>query len=497
MVRWPPRNFGAVLRRAGAVAAAALLIVGPALSPSDWHDLSSALAASGGNGKGNNGNGKGNGGPTGAHEDQGSAAKANKDKKDKSTGDNAADEGDDADQAPASADQAGDADTLASPATTKRAGRVPASAVPGRSGHDFVAGEIVVANMADQTKLAAGRLGFVLLDERRLPALKLTLARLRVPRAMTEPAARRLLASRFPGISVDVNALYRPQGTLVLPAPDYPAKLIGWGPVPGACGRGLRLGLLDTAVDTALPGLGGADIIQRSFLTAQSIAASPEHGSAIAWILVGQRVGRTGGLLPGAELAVAGVFAADPEGVPTADVVALVSGLDWLAGRRTPVINMSFAGEPNTVVALALRRAIAGHAVVVAAAGNGGPTAAPAFPAAEAGVIAVTAVDSHAQPYAEANHGSYVAFAAPGVSVWTPGSTPAYRSGTSFATPFVAAAAARLADGAQPDLIRITRALARTARDLGLPGKDPVFGWGLLQAASPCSTLSAGASDRS
>ena len=193
----------------------------------------------------------------------------------------------------------------------------------------------------------------------------------------------------------------------------------------------------------------------------------------------------------------AGVFAADPEGVPTADVVALVSGLDWLAGRRTPVINMSFAGEPNTVVALALRRAIAGHAVVVAAAGNGGPTAAPAFPAAEAGVIAVTAVDSHAQPYAEANHGSYVAFAAPGVSVWTPGSTPAYRSGTSFATPFVAAAAARLADGAQPDLIRITRALARTARDLGLPGKDPVFGWGLLQAASPCSTLSAGASDRS
>ena len=315
---------------------------------------------------------------------------------------------------------------------------------------------------------------------------------------MTEPAARRLLASRFPGISVDVNALYRPQGTLVLPAPDYPAKLIGWGPVPGACGRGLRLGLLDTAVDTALPGLAGADIIQRSFLTAQSIAASPEHGSAIAWILVGQRAGRTGGLLPGAELAVAGVFAADPEGVPTADVVALVSGLDWLAGRRTPVINMSFAGEPNTVVALALRRAIAGHVVVVAAAGNGGPTAAPAFPAAEAGVIAVTAVDSHAQPYAEANHGSYVAFAAPGVSVWTPGSTPAYRSGTSFATPFVAAAAAaRLADGVQPDPIRITRALARTARDLGLPGKDPVFGWGLLQDASPCSTLSAGASDRS
>src|SRR5580765_3901615 len=172
MVRWPPRNFGAVLRRAGAVAIAALLMVGPALSPSAWHDLPSALAAPGGNGKGNNGNGKGNGGPTGAHEDQGAAAKAQKDKKDKSTGESDADEGDDADQAGASSDQASsaiDADTPASPAMTKRAKRIPTTAVPGRSGHDFVAGEIVVANMADKTKLAASRLGFVLLDERRLP----------------------------------------------------------------------------------------------------------------------------------------------------------------------------------------------------------------------------------------------------------------------------------------------------------------------------------------
>jgi len=29
------------------------------------------------------------------------------------------------------------------------------------------------------------------------------------------------------------------------------------------------------------------------------------------------------------------------------------SRLDWLAGRKTPVINMSFAGDSNAVVALA------------------------------------------------------------------------------------------------------------------------------------------------
>jgi hypothetical protein len=124
-----------------------LLIVGPALSPSDWHDCHRP-GAPGGNGKGNNGNGKGNGGPTGAHEDQGSAAKANKDKKDKSTGDSAADGGDDADRR---CDQRirQRPDTLASPAIARRS-------CPDRRGaraqrHDFVAGEIVVANMADKT----------------------------------------------------------------------------------------------------------------------------------------------------------------------------------------------------------------------------------------------------------------------------------------------------------------------------------------------------------
>jgi minor extracellular protease Epr len=105
-------------------------------------------------------------------------------------------------------------------------------------------------------------------------------------------------------------------------------------------------------------------------------------------------------------------------------------------------------------VALALRRAINGRAIVVAAVGNEGPTAPPAFPADEPGVIGVTAVDNHRQSYADANRGDDVDFAAPGVRVWTPGPTAAgsYHTGTSFATPFVTAAvAARLVEGAKPD----------------------------------------------
>ena len=402
-----------------------------------------------------------------------------------------------ADAAPAPAEQAAapapaeevvaaaPAEEVVAPAT---ANRVRArQAAPERSGRDYVADEVVVANVRGDARTAMGRLGFVLLNERRLASLNLTIARLRVPRHMTARAARRLLVVQYPGVLVDLNSLYRPQGQLVLPPPDYPARLIGWGDVPSDCGQGIRIGLLDTAVDAAAPDLRGARIVQRPFVPAGATAASREHASAIAGILVG----RGTGLLPGAELAVASVFDADSDGTPIADVMALVSGLDWLTDRGARVINISFAGDANAVVALALRRVIEGHAIVVAAAGNGGPNAPPAFPAAEQGVIAVTAVDSRAQPYADANRGDYIAFAAPGVRIWTPAptATGSYHTGTSFAAPFVTAAvAARLAGGAAPDPQRLADSLARTALDLGQPGRDPVFGLGLIQSANPCST---------
>jgi hypothetical protein len=58
----------------------------------------------------------------------------------------------------------------------------------------------VVANLDDEIRAAIARLGFAVLDERRLVSLRLTITRLRVPRQMTAPAARTLLANRYPGI---------------------------------------------------------------------------------------------------------------------------------------------------------------------------------------------------------------------------------------------------------------------------------------------------------
>ena len=114
-----------------------------------------------------------------------------------------------------------------------------------------------------------------------------------------------------------------------------------------------------------------------------------------------------------------------------------------------------------------------------------GPGAPPAFPAALDGVIAVTAVDVDGRLFEPANRGDYVDVAAPGVRVIAPAAGP--ETGTSFAAPFVTAwVAAKIAEGGPADAAAMHRAIAATARDLGPAGRDPDFGWGLLQSDGNC-----------
>ena len=91
--------------------------------------------------------------------------------------------------------------------------------------------------------------------------------------------------------------------------------------------------------------------------------------------------------------------------------------------------------------------------------------------------------------YRWANRGDHVGFAAPGVKVWTIDRAAGgeFRDGTSFAAPFVTALAADLLTE-EPGLGSndVTEALRDRARDLGEPGKDPIYGWGLIQGPPRC-----------
>jgi hypothetical protein len=98
------------------------------------------------------------------------------------------------------------------------------------------------------------------------------------------------------------------------------------------------------------------------------------------------------------------------------------------------------------------------------------------------GVIAVTAVDAENRIYLSANRGRQIAFSAFGVEVEAAVDDGAYEfvSGTSFATPTVTAALARRIRGpTTPE--QAVAALSPGAVDLGAPGRDEVYGYGLVR----------------
>ncbi|CAN0583961.1 unnamed protein product, partial [Laminaria digitata] len=173
-----------------------------------------------------------------------------------------------------------------------------------------------------------------------------------------------------------------------------------------------------------------------------------------------------------------------------ADAFSIVAAFDVLIGDGVDVINLSLSGPANAVVRRMTTRADEAGIGLVAAVGNDGPGADPAYPAAWPEVIAVTAVDARRRPYRRANQGAYVTLAAPGVNIWTAASISGgrLRSGTSYATPFVTAALAveRLRTPGN-DTALATQALLACAQDLGEAGHDPVFGNGLLAAPGQCS----------
>lgn len=330
--------------------------------------------------------------------------------------------------------------------------------------------------------------GFAVHDRRPLGSLGGEVIKLDPPSGQTLEAARDSVRDIAPLASVDLNHFYEPNsadascGGQPCVAPD----LVGWpiGDARGRCaGEGITIGLIDTAINA------GHDTFRSSRLDVLRLDPSAadqsgkQHGTAVASLLVGTGDKGTPGLLPQARLVAVDAFRANDR----TDAYDLVRAIDMLLGRDVGVINMSLSGPDNALLAKAVSAVSARGIEMVAAAGNEGPGAVAAFPAAYDPVIAVTAVDRRKRVYRRANRGDYIDLAAPGVGVWAAASLKGTRqkTGTSFAAPFVAAAAA-LAKSQPGRNQAVGKLLASQAEDLGDPGKDQVFGWGLLNVRDLC-----------
>ncbi|EED34650.1 serine protease [Luminiphilus syltensis NOR5-1B] len=241
----------------------------------------------------------------------------------------------------------------------------------------------------------------------------------------------------------------------------------------------LRIGVVDSAVDMTHPALAKASITARAFV-GNDTDMPAFHGTAIASIFSADFEDFQG-IAPGATLYSAAVFESSENDGEIASTVSLVRAIDWLLATGVDVVNLSLAGPANRLLEVALKRVAERDVIVLAAAGNGGPMSRPLYPAAYDSVVAVTAVDREGRVFRLANRGDYLDLAAPGVNLRhaLAGGGYATSSGTSFAVPFAATAAAAIKHR-EPETDVLDRLYA-SVTDLGPPGRDTIYGYGLLR----------------
>ena len=164
----------------------------------------------------------------------------------------------------------------------------------------------------------------------------------------------------------------------------------------------------------------------------------------------------------------------------------ILKGLDYAVEHGAQIVNMSFAGPKDPMIERGIAATAAARDILlVAAAGNAGAKSPPLYPAANPNVIAVSGTDAQDKLFAASNRGNYIAIAAPGADIFLPAPDEKYQitSGTSFSAAYVSGIAALILErnpALKPNDVRAI--LTKTARDLGAPGRDDLFGAGEADA---------------
>lgn len=252
-------------------------------------------------------------------------------------------------------------------------------------------------------------------------------------------------------------------------------------------GRRVKVAVLDSGVDFRHPDLRKSIAEKVSFVAGGTYERDP-HGTAMTGALAAEANNRIGifGVAPEVEVLSVRVCAPKtPRAPETCATDGVARGLDFAVAKAASVASLSLAGPYDPLVRQLVDRTVSQGIVVVAAAGNSGPSAPPRYPSALPNVLAVSAIDARDGLYENAVRGPHVKIAAPGVGVMTtlPDGRYGPSTGTSIATAQVSGVAALLLS-AHPGLTpkEIEDLLTSTARDLGAPGKDDLFGWGAVDA---------------
>ncbi len=336
--------------------------------------------------------------------------------------------------------------------------------------------------------------------------------------------------ARFPNVAqIDVEKRYVVAGVAPTGTPTANVDAVGapaaWS--AGVTGEGVVVAVLDTGVDMlGIPGVFTSEVADswrggtNSWFDPYTASDTPYdldgHGTAAASIITGaDHSGSTVGVAPGATWIAAKIFddngtatttaihgalqwVLDPDGDPATDDAADVVNASWTSAA--PGCDNEFGPDLAALRAAGI--------LPVFAAGNYGPTPGSSpSPSNLPGALAVGAVKADLTIALESSRGptecggatrTFPHVVAPGDSITAQSVQGQYipHTGTSFAAPHVAGAAALLLAAAPgSDAAAIEAAIVGSATDLGPVGDDDTFGAGVVNIPRAIEILTGTAPD--
>ncbi len=264
---------------------------------------------------------------------------------------------------------------------------------------------------------------------------------------------------------------------------------IGQAWTNGYSGKGIKIGVFDSGIDTTHTDLriaGGVSFINETHPDRYRYPSYHDfngHGTHVAGTIGALKNDRgVIGVAYNSSIYAVKVF--DETG--SSDTSTLLAGIDWAIQQDMDIINLSLGGQTGYGdLELAFQAAYDRGMVVVAAAGNDDEVdnSGVDYPAVYSSTIAVAAIDQNDQKATFSSVGPEVDISAPGVMIASTyiGDQYAYLSGTSMATPYVSGFLALLKQkfplATNQELQSM---LVNSAVDLGTPGHDDYTGWGKI-----------------
>jgi hypothetical protein len=376
------------------------------------------------------------------------------------------------------------------PPRSQNAGNGPRRNTPQAAANlRYISDQIIAEVDSAQADDLARRHRLTRIGSQELPFIGSAMSLFRITDRRSVEKVRTELATDASVRSVQLNYRYVLQDQKSVPAEGDPAQYALAKlrlPEAHALSRGsnVTVAVIDSGIDVTHPEL--KDAIAESFDALGAKEGNKEgphvHGTGIAGAIVSHA--RLMGSAPKARILAIRAFGAAANGAESTSFVILKS-LDFAAMHGAQIVNMSFAGPKDPLVERGIAAAATKGMVLVAASGNAGPKSPPLYPAANPDVIAVSATDAYDRLFPASNRGGHIAVSAPGVDIFLPAPDGKYQmtSGTSFSAAYISGLAALMMER-NPQLApaEVRAILVKTARDLGAPGRDDLFGAGEADA---------------